>query len=427
MKHIASILLACLCSAALTCEALLWSNLRRTIIKSNAPFHRGSLLSNASDLDAEIESVRSMRIKDLKLELDTSLIDYSDVLEKEELVRRVVQARKHDTLRAAAVKSKNGYATPNRAIVVPLFVITPSSRKLTLTDEISMAIDTGDEFPAIQIKIPLAPGSKNEHTLTLLVDTACSSLVLRPTIPRQLGLPLLSSPASTMTGASGVGAGAGHITQLPRFYLDGHQCRHEFGPLPAALQDIGVLPSVLDGIIGMTFLSRFEAVDFDFESSRLIFHIEPPGQNINHGSTAPMQMIGSYGIYAVDAWLDGRGPIRLLIDTGASSTFINPQGVKDLGFQMVDLEPINSMGAVGSDNVAMSMTHRFFINKSICLGDGGRGRIKLMDPFEVCVAEIPILASMPNVGGILGIDALRQCQYLRVSWKYPPTVTVFQL
>jgi hypothetical protein len=412
-------------------------------------------------------SVRSMKIKDLKMELDAALVDYSNVFEKEELVRRVIQAR----MRMKQQQPDNGgrpppeeiqqqqqeeQPLPASAIVVPLFVITPRSRELRVTNDLSMTIDAGDQFPAIQIKIPHKDSSSSrsaaEHKLTLLVDTACSSLVLRPTVPQRCGLPLLSSPTSTMIGASGVvstttAGGVGQqITQLDRFYLDEQKrqgspssSRRQFGPFPAALQDIGALPSVLDGIIGIAFLARFAAVDFDFASSRMIFHTDPPpprasrSDDNKHGSAAvPLQMVGSYGIYTVNAWFDGRGPIRLLVDTGASNTFINARGVRDLGFRLDDLERIRNTGALGSDSsMAIAMTHRLFLQTSICLGhQEGRGsRINIDNStgkgLEVCIAEIPILASMPDVGGILGIDAFRRCQTLRVSCKYPPTVTVF--
>ena len=379
------------------------------------------------DASDDIDTIRFMKIKDLKSELDAAQIPHADVFEKEELVRRVFNLR--TTGPGDNREPENTTAQPSEsAITVPLYILSNQDRELKLANDTTMSVsrDQDAQFCAVQVKIP-QDNSKQEHTLVLLVDTACSGVVLRSSVPSRCGLPLYNSPSSTMTGASGVASGLGQISQISRFYLTNRQeleSRRQFGPLPAAIQDISALPFELDGILGLSFLSQFAAIDFNFGSSALILHSEtPPVERLR----TPLTMIGSYGIYGVDVLIDGRGPVRLLLDTGASNSLINSEGVRGLGLDIAALEKLpQSTGAIGvDDGLAMTITHRIFVKDAFLLGKNGENRLKVVYEFELSVAEIPILDGMSGIVGILGIDALKLCQNLRISCKHPAFVSVF--
>jgi hypothetical protein len=119
--------------------------------------------------------------------------------------------------------------------------------------------------------------------------------VLRPEVVQQYNLPKLKTPV-TMTATGGTSTGTG-LTQLQRFFV-GNQ---SFGPLPAAVQDIGALPKSLDGILGLSFLQQFEAFELDFVAGQVKFyqHTPPPPTRKTTAAKATMRRIGSFGIYAV--------------------------------------------------------------------------------------------------------------------------------
>lgn len=216
------------------------------------------------------------------------------------------------------------------------------------------------------------------------------------------------------------------LTQLGRFRLGGAS----FGPLPAAVQDIGALPSSLDGIIGLSFLSQFSVVEMDFIKGELVLYKRgepaPVVDDSRVVAKAEMSLL-PLGIYVVDVFLGSRGPVKMLVDSGASCTFLNWKGVSDLGIDRNDnsfLERLSSpMGAMGSDNVAMQLTHRINVSSALRLGRGELPGLSLKDSkrLSIDIGEIAILEQMRSqgVGGILGIDALMRCKGVRMSFQGP--------
>ena len=137
-------------------------------------------------------------------------------------------------------------------------------------------------------------------------------------------------------------------------------------------------------------------------------------------------MIGSLGIFAVPVYLGGRGPVDLLVDTGASCTLLSWKGVGDLGLSATSsaVKPLTTrMGAMGSDNVALELTHRLHVSSKLQLGSttapeeglslAGESRL------PIDVGRIPILESLASqgVGGILGVDVLMRCSAVRFSCR----------
>eukprot|EP00622_Pseudochattonella_farcimen_P000235 FR734683.1.p1 GENE.FR734683.1~~FR734683.1.p1 ORF type:complete len:168 (+),score=13.63 FR734683.1:77-505(+) len=67
------------------------------------------------------------------------------------------------------------------------------------------------------------------------------------------------------------------------------------------------------------------------------------------------------GLYAVGMMVDGRGPSKALVDTGAAGSFMNWDGARQIGIagpQDASLVQLSSFGAMGVDNQAISLTHR---------------------------------------------------------------------
>lgn len=368
----------------------------------------------------------------------------NDVFEKEELVERLYQARLQ-TEETTATESSNPTATAasqatssadsSSAIQVPLYIAStdqtiqvaavnlPNGGGLTLRP---------NEQQFATIKINVLHNNAN-FPLTLLLDTACSGVVLRPEIVSRNNLPSLSTPV-TMTGAGGAAAATG-LTQLS-FCLE--ESDKQFGPLPAAVQDIGGLPPVLDGIVGLSFLQQFAAIDLDFSQGRLVLHTKaPPTPTQKIVAQAPMTLLGSLGVYTVPVWLGTRGPVSLLVDSGAACTLLSWKGVGDLGLERgsAALTRLDSMGAMGSDNMAIALTHRLHVSSRLSLGsslssssDEGLDLSGADRRLAIDVGEIPLLDQLASqgVGGILGVDALARCATVRLVFGGRPEVLLLQ-
>ena len=398
--------------------------------RSSTNIGRGSPQWAAAETRS-LEELRSMSIRDLKDELTSLRISTKDAFEKEELVQRLLHARQQ----AVNGSSPNNAPTtaPAKedadAIQVPLY-LTYMDRNMkvgavNLPNGEGIAIESSEQpYATIQLTLPNANGQ--QRPLTLVLDTACSGFVLRPEVVQKYNLPSYSTPV-TMTGAGGTGAATG-LTQLERFYL-GDEC---FGPLPAAVQDIGVLPSSLDGIIGLSFLNQFACVELDFRTGVVKFFRERPSPRDDDMSIvceSDMKMIG-LGIYTANVFLGGRGPVSMLVDTGAACSLLSWKGVADLGLSEDSnfVQPLQTrMGAMGSDNAAFQLTHRLNISSKLELGkkDSYTG-ISLADKsrLSVDVGRIPLLESLQTegVGGILGIDALMRCAVVRIYCRDSPKI-----
>lgn len=388
--------------------------------------HATPSIPQNTELDQE---VRSMRIREIKQELAERHISTDDVFEKEELVQRLIEARSSSGKRKSTESRSSSNISNSNIITAPLLLTSLTERRVAAVNiDGGISIEPNQQsYPCIEIQVS-SSDSGNVFPLTLLLDTACSGFVLRPEIVSKYDLPKLQTPV-TMTGAGGTSAATG-LTQLQLFSLDGSDAK--FGPLPAAVQDIGALPSDLDGIIGLSFLSQFAAADLDFRQGTIsLFRTAADVPKLaKHDLIAEsdMRMIGSMGIFTVPVFFGGRGPVQMLVDTGAACTLLNWKGVGDLGLDRTSkqVQSIAAMGAMGSDNVAIQLTHRLNVSSQLTLGP--RSTTKLAgvslaghNRLSVDIGEIPVIDSLlsQGVGGILGIDALMRCGVVRLECRSP--------
>jgi len=288
------------------------------------------------------------------------------------------------------------------------------------------------QLPAISLEV-------GGTMITLLLDTACSGFVLRPNVVQKLNLSTYATPM-TMTAAGGTNTGGG-VARIESFRLANDDRTTVTGPFPVAVQDIGALPIGLDGILGISFLSRYRTVNMDFGNGRLTLY-ETDERNQNRQPVAETEMSRSkLGIYAVDVTLDGKGPVKMLLDTGASCTLLNWKGVSQMGLSSSDdviRENSSSVGAIGADNVALELTHFYTLERRFNLRsghnqnqslpgvsvhgtDGGGGGIK------IDVGRIPVLDALESegVGGILGSDLLMACDLLTLQGMKGPIPKLF--
>ena len=364
-----------------------------------------------------LESLRSLRVKELKSQLDSRGVSIRDVFEKEELVQRLYTAKicsgdgndaSDDTNSSKKKKKRRRYhdddadddkkndttihettnnhddnrddddirstsvpqSTRDNIIVPFQYFSLEASKSVAAKNSQDIYIRPSDgKYAAIKVILQKTT-TQSSSTLNLLVDTACSGLVISPNAVTRVngecpGILDMQSVGATMTTAGGSQAAGvarwdkstnmivGGVVVSPAAANDGSMSN------VAAVQDIGALPSGLDGIIGLSFLNQFSTVDFDFTSGRLCLfkkEVDPPlpsGSN-NNGQLSVVAQgrldLTRLGIYTTQTNLDGRGPVSMLVDSGAASTFLNWNGISQLNLSPDSplVNPIaGSIGAMG--------------------------------------------------------------------------------
>jgi len=321
-----------------------------------------------------------------------------------------VASRRGDALGSSSVK-----------VTVPL-VILQQNGIVDLMSKNSNAIlrpSSLGRFIACRVK---APGG---HKLLMLLDTACSGVVLRPRAARRIGLSIQSSPL-VMSGAGG--NLRPDIASVPWLEFDGKPSVRT-GAHVIPVQEMNALPDDLDGIAGLSLIKALGvAVDFDFVASEARFYKQhptmiPPGR-VSVGA-ADMAYTRD-GIPTVDLWINGRGPAKLIVDTGASSTIFgwSKGGIESLGLSRPPLRKGNdilillqSTGAMGADGAALELTHRLHLQRASFQANSAVNIIK--EKVDIDIGDLPIFEELRSegVGGVLGTDVFMQRAVLRVDFS----------
>mmetsp|Transcript_2439 Transcript_2439/g.5119 ORF Transcript_2439/g.5119 Transcript_2439/m.5119 type:complete len:534 (-) Transcript_2439:6134-7735(-) len=409
-----------------------------------------SLRAQTSDADAEktesveslLDEINGMRVKEIKNELKSLGVGTEDVFEKKELVERLAKARKgeikseirggaNSKQRSNGDSSAASSSASGEGIEVPLVFYSLESFSSVDASNTAQSVyvrPSPGQFACIKAELP-NPG----RTLTLLVDTACTGLVLRPSTVQRLGIPNLSNALGSMNAAGGNVANAA-VAQVESLKIGSINV----GAMPAAVQDIGAMPSPIDGIIGLSFLKEFATVDMCFSTGRLSLfrrNLNPPvgsdTKKVTELAKTQMRMT-RLGIWTASVLLDGRGPVTMLVDTGAASTILNWKGLEQMGLDrsspQVGPTP-QEIGAIGADNVALRLTHRYVLKDGFNLVEGrSKGDENASLPgvsmkdgatINIDIGSIPVLDSLGSegVGGILGADLLMRCDLVRLNFK----------
>ena len=98
-----------------------------------------------------------------------------------------------------------------------------------------------------------------------------------------------------------------------------------------------------------------------------------------------------------------QGPVRLLLDTGASATMVTPELVARLGLTSRPLPPQDFGLAAGGQGCAALRPRRVRLPRLQLLTPSGALRLREIDGLVLPVAALP-----PGVDGVLGAPTLRQ-------------------
>merc|ERR1712218_117425 len=167
--------------------------------------------------------IKQMRVREIKQQLDDAGISTVDCFEKEELVQRLNNYKinrktndddddDNDDRNQEKKKKKNDSNT----IRVPMTFHSLTNNKSVASSSNSNLYlrPSPGKFPSITVILP----TKGNRKLNLLVDTACSGLILRPNVANELQLPIINAGV-TMTAAGGTMNGMNNVCRLDRMQL----------------------------------------------------------------------------------------------------------------------------------------------------------------------------------------------------------------
>lgn len=253
-----------------------------------------------------------------------------------------------------------------------------------------------------------------QEQVTLVLDTGAAYTFITPEIARKLGVsPTTGTPTRTTTVVGGKQIDVPFVAL--RSIAVGHATRNNLR--------IGVLESfpnapLVDGILGADFLQPF-TMTFDYASSQLWLlpqgnlpmttSVPQAGSSI--GKAIPMRIVNN--LILVQAVLNRREPVLLLLDTGASHTILTPATAERLGLYAADNAPKRTL--IRGDG--QTHTVPFVPCPVLQLGDA------VVENLLVGIAEV--LPQASAVGGLLGVDFLERFavtldRHARQLWLAPP-------
>jgi len=134
------------------------------------------------------------------------------------------------------------------------------------------------------------------------------------------------------------------------------------------------------------------------------------------------------GIWCMDVSLHGRGLVKTLVDTGAASSSFSWGGVDKLGLSRASQSVTQlrgRIGALGSDNDVMELTHHFTFERNLNLSPQSNllGVSIGTKKFVAGREDIALLEMLRQNGdqanGILGIDLFSMCSIVRITCNGP--------
>ena len=204
---------------------------------------------------------------------------------------------------------------------------------------------------------------------------------------------------SAVDGAAIRGLGAGGETLRQKVTISGASVGAlELGSLDAVVTDLAAsgLPSVVGGMLGLDFLSKFEA-DLDFANKTMRFH---PRGSIVSGALdveslveVPLAMHPT-GLKTVACRLNASDAFPGVLDMGSFFSVVNWMASASGGVAADHPSVTNSaMTAVGVDGRPMAMATAPFDLEVVGMG-GDEGGLRSEYKGECCIGDLPAFASL---------------------------------
>jgi predicted aspartyl protease len=235
------------------------------------------------------------------------------------------------------------------------------------------------------------------QTLSFVLDSGASNTILETQIAQGLGLSGQPIP-SEMLGYLAVGQQFANqkmsLYRLPPIQVGGAQVSKLYG----IGLSTGVLPFKTAGLLGLDFLSRFDMILNPRSRSLLLVKSSRP---VSSG----IALEGRLGVMTTPkVYVNGRGPYRFLIDTGASITSFSEPLAQQLSLKTQFATNLRVAGLGGQTAAKRAQIDRLSL------------QTQQISKLNVLVVNSPIFQTL-GIGGVIGQDVLNR--YIQ-HWRFGP-------
>jgi hypothetical protein len=208
------------------------------------------------------------------------------------------------------------------------------------------------EFPILAIPFVVMSGevAGASAPLRVLFDTGNASpfmVIVAEHSPAAAQARRTGRPPVVLRGVAGGGPAEITPARLKSFRLGPITLRNVSAGISPGVDIVAArLPGGLDAAVGQTF-AKGRIVTVDYAARRIDFagHPGPPG------SAVAMTMTPKRPLSVIDVKINGRGPYRLALDTGASGTLISPETARSAGVgeagRTLNFGGVGGTGSVG--------------------------------------------------------------------------------
>jgi len=242
--------------------------------------------------------------------------------------------------------------------------------------------------------------------LTFVLDTAASTSIVLPSVATRLQLKRTGVTAGPGIGGTGATAGT-HQVELGALNTE-HQRQLLVQSQRAVVLDLPTKDA--DGILGLDFLTQFDAVELHWREPQLRFH--PRGSIDREGWTALVAGLSEcllrpvdYGLLVMRVRVCGQ-EMPALLDTGAAFSALNAAAAAALGLRGdPDAQPMVVAGVSGSP-MTLKVSERAVAFQGIT----SAGRAASLGEARPLLGDLPAFGQLGLGAGplcLLGLDVLQ--------------------
>jgi predicted aspartyl protease len=235
---------------------------------------------------------------------------------------------------------------------------------------------------------------------TLMVDTGASTTLLSKALVTKLGLsgqPIPSEQSVSTAAGSNCPSMDAMLHRLPTLMI-GQTIVRELRGLAYTHAE---LPSEVDGVLGMNFLSAF---DLGIDPRQRILQLATPTPLPPEFQATAVPLKRRQGVMLTQVRINNQGPFTMLLDTGADSLFISRRVVAAAQLGQQPAQAVQVRGFCGLEDAQRIQLPPLTL---------GPHTVENLDAVVLTSSVIEQL----QVDGVLGQSVLEQfSQY----WRFPP-------